>query len=671
MTQAADPRNALQGARRRPLQGLVAGAGLVGGGLLTFSLLHLDLMNTRLEPAFWLICGLLLLTEARPLFTGATSDTNGLTVSTAFVFAVLLRYGLPAALSLQALSTLVAEVSKHRAWWRTWFNVSQYLVSWAAAGAVMALAGVHAQLAQPLDLMGTDLPAVALGALAYFIANELLVGLAISLQSGDSLYGVLRADLGYEVLTTAALLALSPLVCLAAERGPAFVPLLLPPLLAVYAVASVARDREHRALTDALTGLANRVLLKQRTDEALHEGPVALVLFDLDRFKEVNDTLGHHVGDRLLQVVAERLTLAVRACDTVARLGGDEFALVLPLPQDAASAVETAERLRAALSEPIILEGLLLDVGASAGVAVSPEHGTDVEVLLQHADVAMYLAKESGSVELYDAGRDRHTPSRLSMLGELRRALETDELELHYQPEVALADGVVVGVEALVRWRHPVRGLVPPDDFVPLAERSGLVHALTAWVVDAALRQVAVWQEQGLPMRLAVNVTVKDLCGDGLALEVERALRRHGVPAEQLRLEVTEGSLLADPVRAAGTLRRLAELGVTLSLDDFGTGYSSLAHLRRLPVREIKVDRSFVHTMDDSRDYAVVRSVVDLGHGLGMTVVAEGVEDARTFHRLAEMGCDVAQGWFISKALPADELTPWLVARLAAATTAG
>ncbi len=666
MSRPSDRRNCLDGARPRELRSLVTCVGAVGAVLIVSSLLRLHPAAAELEPAFWLLCGLLVLTEVRPLFTAGTSDANGLTLSTAFVFAVLLRYGLPAALTLQAAVTLLADLARRKAFWRTWFNVGQYTVSWAAAAGVMQLAGHHAGLGDPLTLTGRDLVPAAFGALTYFLCNELLVGLAVHCLTGTALHVVLRQDAGYEVLTTAALLALSPLVCLAVERGAAFVPLLLPPLLAVYAVANVAVDRDQRALSDGLTGLANRALLHQRTAAALGGGDVALVLFDLDRFKEVNDTLGHHVGDRLLQVVAERLTVAVRDCDTVARLGGDEFALVLPGLPDAAAALATAERLRAVLSEPIVLDGLLLDVGASAGVAVSPDHGTDVEELLRHADVAMYQAKESGQVEVYDPARDRHTPSRLSMLGELRRALETDQLELHYQPQVSLADGRVVGVEALVRWRHPVRGLVQPDDFVPLAERSGMVQALTAWVLDAALGQLAEWQARGLQLGLAVNVSVKDLCGDTLAGEVERGLRTHGVDPSCLQLEVTEGSLLADPVRAARTLQRLADLGVTLSLDDFGTGYSSLSHLRRLPVREIKIDRSFVASMDRPRDLAVVRCVVELGRGLGMTVVAEGVEDALTFHRLAAMGCDVAQGWFISRALPAIGLMPWLHEQLAA-----
>ena len=299
-------------------------------------------------------------------------------------------------------------------------------------------------------------------------------------------------------------------------------------------------------------------------------------------------------------------------------------------------------------------------MGASGGIAVSPDHGTDVEVLMQHADVAMYLSKDSGEVELYDPARDRHSTSRLVLLGELRRALEQDELEVHYQPLVRLPLGQVVGVEALVRWRHPERGLVPPDEFVPLAERSGLVQALTAWVLDAALAQLAVCRAGGADLRLAVNVSVKDLCGGALADEVERGLRRHGVPASALQLEVTEGSLLEDPDRAAETLRRLAELGVTLSLDDFGTGYSSLSHLRGLAVHEIKIDRSFVARLADPRDRAVVRCLVELGRGLGMTVVAEGVEDAATYAQLVELGCDLAQGWYVSRALPGPALAAWL-----------
>ena len=628
--------------------------------LVVAALVRLHPSRAELEPAFLLVCGLVLLTEVRPLRTGRTGDADGLTLSALFVFAVLLRYGLPAAVTLQAAATLVASCVRRRPLWRAGLGAGEHVLSWGTAAVVLQLAGRPAGLGSALSLSGSDLPAAAGAAMAWFVCRQLLLAHAARTVTARPRRATLRTAVTEELLTSTALLSLSPLVCLAVERGASFVPLLLPPLLAVYAVGSVAHDHERSALSDALTGLGNRVLFQQRAAAALRDGEVALVLFDLDRFKEVNDTLGHHVGDRLLQVVAERLTLAVRPCDTVARLGGDEFALVLPGLSDPDDARVAAERLRHALSEPIVLEGLLLDVGASAGVAVSPRHGTDAEVLLQHADNAMYLAKESGDVEVYDPSRDCHTPSRLSMLGELRLALETDQLALHFQPAVSLAHGEVVRVEALVRWQHPVLGLVGPADFVPLAERSGLVHELTAWVLDAALAQLAAWQVQGLVLSLAVNISIKDLCGEVLAGEVEKGLARHGIDASRLQLEVTEGSLLADPGRAATTLRRLAELGVALSLDDFGTGSSSLSHLRRLPVREVKVDRSFVDNMVDPTDLAVVRSVVDLGRGLGMTVVAEGVEDALTFHRLAAMGCDVAQGWFVSPALPADELTRWL-----------
>ncbi|MGZ6793905.1 MAG: putative bifunctional diguanylate cyclase/phosphodiesterase, partial [Mycobacteriales bacterium] len=299
-------------------------------------------------------------------------------------------------------------------------------------------------------------------------------------------------------------------------------------------------------------------------------------------------------------------------------------------------------------------------------IACSPGDGTEVEVLLQHADVAMYLSKESGDVELYDSARDRNSPARLALLGELRRALEAGDLVLHYQPKADLGTGRVVGVEALVRWQHPERGLVAPDDFVPLAERSGLSAQLTAWVLDAGLRQTAAWRARGWDLSLAVNVTVRDLCGDELVPRITEGLAAHGVPASALQLEVTEGSLFNDSPRAQQTLRRLEALGVSLSLDDFGTGWSSLVQLRSLPVSEIKVDRSFVSRMEsDPRDLAIVASVIDLARGLGMRVVAEGVEDVATWRRLAAMGCDRAQGWWLSPALPAEELGCWLQGQLA------
>ena len=663
---AEQARNDYVGSHDRAFRLVVWAVGLSGLAVLVLAGAALDLgALLRLEPAFWVVCALLLAAELRPLFTAGARDSNGLSVSTAFVFALLLRYGLPVAVLVQALAVVISDVARGKAPWRTAFNVGQYVLSWAAAGLVMDLAGIEAGVAAPTDLVAGDLLAALAAGLTYFAVNQSLVTCVVALKSGLRWWPLLRDDLVYEAVTNGALLALAPLIVLAVEEGTAFLPLLLPPLLAVYGVAHIALEREQQALTDTLTGLPNRKMLSERTREALggHDD-IALLLFDLDRFKEVNDTLGHHVGDQLLEVVAARLSGASRDGDTVARLGGDEFAVLLP-STDRAVAEQTARRLLDEICAPLRLGGLLVDVGASVGVAVAPEDGTDLDVLLQHADVAMYLAKDAGGgVESYDARRDRNTTGRLVMLGELRRAVPGGELEVHYQPKADLQTGQVDGVEALVRWRHPTRGLVPPDDFIPLAESSGLIEAVTAHVLDAAVAQVAAWTALGLDLTVAVNVSVRDLSGGRLTTDVASALARHRVPASALVLEVTEGSLFAESHRAGATLRALDVLGVTLSLDDFGTGYSSLGHLRRLPVREIKVDRTFVQRMaSDPRDRAIVRSVVDLAGGLGMRVVAEGVEDQCTWDALREMGCSSAQGWHLSRAQPAYVLTPWLQAR--------
>ena len=663
-----DTRNDFSGRRDRHFRVYVSVVSVLGLCALPLSLLSLRPSTVLgLEPAFWALCALLVLTEVRPIFTAGARDANGLQLSTSFVFALLLRYGLPIAIVVQALATLVADVSRRKAPWRTAFNVGQYSLSWSAAAAVMHLLGHDADTAAPQDFLSGDLFSALIGGLTYFVVNQLLVGVAVSLKSGQPVLRLLRDDLAYESATNGALLALSPLIAILVERGPLFLPLLIPPMLAVYKVASVALEREQQAQTDALTGLPNRTLLRARTADSLVESGeqgIALLLLDLDRFKEVNDTLGHHVGDCFLQVIAKRLSAAVRPSDTVVRLGGDEFAVLLPAT-GAAGAEETARRLLEAVCAPVVLEGLQVDVDVSIGIAVAPQHGTQLDVLLQHADVAMYLAKETGSgIEQYDVSRDRNSTSRLVMLGELRRALAEGELEVHYQPQATLSSGSVTGVEALVRWRHPERGLVPPDDFVPLAESSGLIEDLTRHVLGVALEQVAVWRAQGLPLKVAVNVSIRDLSGTALVESVRSALSRHGLAADCLVLEVTEGSLFAESHRTATTLRQLDELGVALALDDFGTGWSSLGHLRRLPVQELKVDRTFVQRMRaDARDGSIVRSVVDLGVGLGMRVVAEGVEDEATWQMLQEMGCDEAQGWLLSRAEPAEVLTPWLLAR--------
>ena len=427
--------------------------------------------------------------------------------------------------------------------------------------------------------------------------------------------------------------------------------------------SELARN-EHQALHDALTGLPNRTLLFDRVERALaHDrrqgSSTAVLLLDLDRFKEVNDTLGHHNGDRLLCEVASRLTHALRAADTLARLGGDEFAVLLP-GTDGEGALVLAHRLVDALHAPIELDGLSIAVGASIGVAVAPEHGDDPERLLQRADVAMYAAKQgTGPVLVYDAESDTYSPDRLALLGELRRAIPEGQLLLHFQPKSDVTTGELIGFEALCRWQHPTRGLVPPDVFIPLAEHTGLVEQLTPWVLEHALDAARRWEQPSLS--IAVNVSVRNLVDPDFPDVVADLLSRSGVPAERLVLEITESALMNDQATTLEILRRLKRLGLRLAVDDYGSGYSSLSYLQQLPVDELKIDRGFVRDIaGQARDLAIVRSTVELGKSLGMTVVAEGVEDASAWDALGEVGCDQLQGYFLARPLPEGEVAGWM-----------
>jgi diguanylate cyclase (GGDEF)-like protein len=430
-----------------------------------------------------------------------------------------------------------------------------------------------------------------------------------------------------------------------------------------------AAENEHLALHDPLTDLPNRSLFHDRAQQAIlgsrrDQTGVALMILDLDRFKEVNDTLGHHNGDLLLQEIGARLRSGLRESDSVARLGGDEFGLLLPNVADGGEALMLGERVRSVLRRPFTLEGVTLDVEASVGVAIYPEHGEDVDSLLQRADVAMYLAKEDRSgCELYASDRDEYSPHRLALAAELRRALDEKELVLHYQPKADLSDGRIVAVEALVRWQHPEHGLLTPDQFVPLAEATGLIRELTLTVLDEALHQQRVWRDDGIDIRVAVNLSARDLYDLTLPASTAELLAKHDVPPTSLELEITESVIVADPMRARAILNRLSEMGVVLAIDDYGTGYSSLGYLKRLPIDEMKIDRSFVMQMaDDRNDAAIVRSTVELGRNLGLKVVAEGVETATAWAHLKALGCDFAQGYYLSRPVPAAEIAALIAA---------
>ena len=428
-----------------------------------------------------------------------------------------------------------------------------------------------------------------------------------------------------------------------------------------------AEEQEHLALHDVLTGLANRALFRDRVKQALRvadreKQTVAVLLMDLDRFKEINDTLGHHHGDIVLQETARRLQATLRETDTIARLGGDEFAMVLPHVPDPAAVLHVADKIRAALRVPFIVQGLTLDVRGSIGVALFPGHGKDVDTLIQRADVAMYLAKTAQSgCEIYAVEKDQYSPSRLALVGELSNAIEHNEFVVHYQPKVDLRTGEVKGVEALLRWDHPLRKLIPPDEFIPLAEHTGLIEALTTYVLNEAMRQLAVWRDQGLDLKMAVNLSTRSLLNATFPDEVSKALKTWRVPPSSLQLEITEHTILADPTGAAGVLSTLSNMGVELSIDDFGTGYSSFVQLRRLPLTELKIDKSFVMNMTvDENDAVIVQSLIELGRNLGLNVVAEGVETEQIWNSLAAIGCDYAQGFYSSRPMPPDQLVRWL-----------
>ncbi|HWE62178.1 MAG TPA: bifunctional diguanylate cyclase/phosphodiesterase, partial [Chloroflexota bacterium] len=383
---------------------------------------------------------------------------------------------------------------------------------------------------------------------------------------------------------------------------------------------------------------------------------------DLDRFKEINDTFGHQEGDQVLREVARRLQGRLRASDTVARLGGDEFAVLLP-DTDAGGATVAAVKLSAALEAPFQVIDHILHVRASIGIAIAPTHGGDVPSLLRHADVAMYAAKRAGGGHaIYDAAQDQHTPGRLALEHELREVISANRLVLHYQPTVDVRTGRVEGVEALVRWPHARQGLIPPDQFIPLAELTGLIVPLTHWVLEEALRQCQVWQRTGLRLGMAVNLSMRALHDPTLPAALAWLLRRYSIAPERLTLEITESALMGDPAQAQTVLQHLTEIGVHLAIDDFGTGYSSLAYLKQMPVDAVKIDKEFVKNMGktETKDHAIVRSIIELGHNLGLSVVAEGVEDRETWQGLQTAGCDTAQGFYLSRPVSAPDLDQWL-----------
>lgn len=433
----------------------------------------------------------------------------------------------------------------------------------------------------------------------------------------------------------------------------------------------VERKLRYRAQHDSLTHLPNREALLARLADTLAStrsggGRTGLLLIDLDRFKQVNDTFGHACGDHLLSQIGPRLLAgAVRVNDMVARLSGDEFAILLPGLDRVADATGIAARVHTMLCQPFQVEGTSLEIGASIGVAVAPEHGTETAELFRSADTAMYEAKDTAAgVTLYYPSANAQPIARSGLLGQLRQAIANGELVVHYQPKIDVGTERVCGSEALVRWQHPSRGLLPPADFIPIAESGGLMNPLTDYVLNAALAQAHIWAQNGTPLQVSVNLSARNLDDLTLPQRVQAMLARHGVPPDLLCLEITETTVMRDPDSALIVLGELSAAGIALSLDDYGTGYSSMSYLRRLPVTELKVDRSFIAGLGDREaDDVLVRSTIDLGHQLNMRVVAEGVEDAATSAALRRLGCDVIQGYYYGRPMPSEDFDLWLAGR--------
>jgi diguanylate cyclase (GGDEF)-like protein len=644
---------------------LYVSAVIAVGTLCTVALAILDAGELHLmltpEVALFMLCALV--GDFVPLKVFTRGAEGEVTTSTCFAVAAMLTAGPLAALMALVVTNLIADGLRRKAPKKILFNLGQYAITVAASGAVLQLVTELPRAEHP-HLVPGDMAGVMLAAATFFIFNTALVSTVIALVTRASVIKYLGQDLSSQVTTAGLLLGLAPVVLLAADFALPAIALLYLPLFAVHRGGSEAIAKEHQALHDALTGLPNRDLFRDRIEQAVRgarrSGLTAVVMImDLDHFKEINDTLGHHMGDLLLEEVSRRLSATLREADTVARLGGDEFGVLLPHVSKPGDAAVVAQQLLTELREPFMLDGMRLEIDASIGIALHPNHGDHVETLQQRADIAMYSAKHSGrGYAIFEPELDRHSPRRLALAGGMRHAINEGQITLYYQPKADLRTGKVVGVEALARWNHPEFGIVGPSEFVPIAEQTGLITPLTSFVLDAALRQIREWRDAGLELSIAVNLSARSFLDTHLAAEIPRLLGKWAVDAAQLELEITESMLMTDPARAEATLDRLSQIGLTLSVDDFGTGYSSLANLKRLPVDAIKIDKSFVMEMAvDASDAAIVRSTIELAHNLGLRVVAEGVESEDAWRQLEGLGCDYAQGYFLSRPLPADAAT--------------
>jgi diguanylate cyclase (GGDEF)-like protein len=616
---------------------------------------------------------LVIITELRPIMM-SRFEGDPISISPAFVFAALYLWGPAPALTLMAVSVVISELLARKELWKLFFNVGNYTLSVAAAWLVLR-PGEWPTTESTL-VTGPDLLLVALSWIAYHVVNLAQVA---GLAEDQTWWEFFTEDFWFYTVSTFAVLTLSPLVAVVAiHPGQTWfiLPLLVPPLLAVHLAAQMdqerdrtARQLEHEALHDSLTGLPNQTLLARRIEAGLAHPPrrgerLVVLLLDLDSFKTVNDGLGHGVGDSLLQEVAERLTQVIRPSDTLARFSGDEFAIVCEAIRDPELEI-LVKAIRQTIAAPFTIATHEVSLTASIGVAPAAP-GSSAQSLIREADSAMFRAKSAGrdqAAHFHQTMHDQATARLDDQLG-LRRALERDELRAHYQPVIDLNSGETVGVEALVRWQHPERGLIGPDEFIPLAEDTGLILPLGAWMLETALAQLQRWRRampEARDLWVAVNLSPRQLTDPDLIHKVARALAETGVPPGNLHLELTETAVMNSVDESTATLDSLRQLGVHLIIDDFGTGYSSLARLKKLPVTALKVDRSFVDGLGrDSSDLSIVDAIVNLANSLSLAVIAEGVETREQVEILQSLGATMGQGYLWARPLPAPDLATWL-----------
>jgi diguanylate cyclase (GGDEF)-like protein len=612
--------------------------------------------------------------ELRPIsIARAQCDADEVSVASTVGMALMLLAPLGVVMLAQILALVAYELrptkQRTQAPLRLAFNIGQYTLAFAAARLVYCSLTGTKLITDVVHFSQNDVPAALVAAVAFYLVNSGLTSIAFGLSTGIRIPHQMRSDLRLQVMSSTMLLGLAPVVAQAELWSPWFLPFLLFPMIIVHQSAALATRREYEALHDGLTELPNRTLLLGHLERALQHRAdgttVTLMLLDLDHFKEINDTLGHAVGDRLIRDVAHRLRDVVDPAALVARLGGDEFAVVSTAAGPPGPAEEMAAHLSRALEEPFTAEGVTLDIGWSVGVACVPLHADSVDLLLQRADVALYAAKETrGAVASYDSTRDQHSVQRLTLAGDLRRMLETGGLEVYYQPQVHARTHAPTGVEALVRWRHPVLGWIDPEAIIALAASTGLIRSLTEQVMDASLGALSRWRASGHALTLSINLMPRQLADTTLPGLIATLLGRYSIASEDMVLEVTESTIMVESGATNSVLKALRSVGVGLSIDDFGTGYSSLAHLQSLAPDEIKIDRSFVSAMEEGHsERTIVSSTIELGHNLGMRIVAEGVESESIAKALANQGCDILQGYSIAR--PQDEagMTRWLAAR--------